>query len=202
MASASINRYLAVTELDADHETTNVGTAKPSVRGRKLYGAHKFQVCEVANKRDLSLFRATTEASSLKSGDVCHPCLAINPTGDIVAVSHCTCQQQSEAKCSHVGGLGYLIEDLRIGVPLRMTKPCTSKSQSWGHGTKTHKNPQSLMLVQSKRFRPNDLADFDPHPQKPSSDNKSHRLDNVPVQRNVTPDVRGIILSTDLWIFM
>ena len=135
--SASINRYLTVTELDSEHESIDVGTAKPSVRGRKLYSAYKFQVCEVVNRGDLLLFRATTEAS-MKSGEFRHPCLAINPAGDI-AVSRCTCQQQSEAKCSHVGGLGYLIEDLSIGVPPRMTKPCTSKTQSWGHGIKTNK---------------------------------------------------------------
>ena len=47
---------------------------------------------------------------------------------------------------------------------------------------------------EKKRFRPNDLKDFDPRPQKPSSDNKRHRLDNF--IRNLQIDSATTSLKT------
>ena len=39
--AATINRFLTVTELEADDEVLDVGTGKPSIRGRKLCSAYK-----------------------------------------------------------------------------------------------------------------------------------------------------------------
>lgn len=162
---------------DASGNTLDAGTEKPSIRGRQLYIAAKFQLCQFSKKGDKLLFRATTEAS-MNRDEFYHPCLGLSNAGKIIT-SKCSCKQRTSGQCSHVGGLCYLIEDLSFGrVPIIST-PSTSKPQYWGQGIKTNKNPQPLPNLHygKKKFRANELANFDPRPRKSTDDEIRARRD-------------------------
>ncbi len=61
-----------------------------------------------------------------------------------VGISQCSCEQKSDGRCSHVGCLLFLIEELALGRQPVISKPSTSQPQKWGQGSKTKKTPGPL----------------------------------------------------------
>ena len=140
------------------------GTVKPPVKGRKLYSSYKFLDCSVAITKDKELLFKANCGASMRN-ETRNPCVALSSTGDIL-ITRCCCPQQQDGRCSHVAGTLYLIEDLSYNVPPRFYVSCTSQRQSWGQGNKKHKDSQPIQSVNynKKKFRGDDLQNFDPRP--------------------------------------
>lgn len=160
-----------------DGDLVQGGTEKPSTRGRELYLSRKFQLCEVSTSGNDLLVRGTCEAS-MKQNDFRYPCAQISASGSVTS-SRCTCKAQADGKCAHVGALLYLLEEVSMGEQPRLSKPCTSKPQTWGQGIKTNKDPKPLSKCNygKKRFQPDSLIHKDPRAKKPSPAEKRARLD-------------------------
>ena len=174
----TITEFLATIDVglgddDEDYEGgVNIGTKKPVVKGRQMYMSGKIGFAEWAILQDGTLLLRANCSASLKNKLCRYPKLAVLKSGEITC-SDCTCEAKSDGRCTHVGCLLYMVEDVSMDVQPRVVPPSTSITQYWGKG-KTHGNdPKPIYSDQYGKKRKTDrYHSFDPRTEVPTTSAK------------------------------
>ena len=124
---------------DEEEESIDVGTSKPSVKGRQMYVSQRLTFVEYALTPTHLYLRANCEASMKKLAR--YPGVAINLDSAKVDFGHCTCEAMADQRCAHVACLLYCVEDVALKQPPKILRPSTSQQQAWGKGSTRDLNP-------------------------------------------------------------
>lgn len=57
------------------------------------------------------------------------------------------CPQRLGGRCSHIGALLYLVEEVKLGLAPKLFQTTTDRSQYWGKGCKTAKDPGPIGMI-------------------------------------------------------
>ena len=99
-----IASFLTTFPMDFGDETLEVGTQKPTRKGKALYLSDKIQHCQFTSDSEIILFRATMSAS-MSVGTFRFPQVAIVKSSGTVKITMCTCEQKNGGRCCHVASL-------------------------------------------------------------------------------------------------
>ena len=78
-----------------------------------------------------------------------------------IVISKCTCEASESGTCTHVSCLLHLILDIATHKEPKISQPCTSQSQNWGHGKKRARDPKFIVDSVPSAMK---FSEFDPRP--------------------------------------
>jgi hypothetical protein len=127
---------------DEDEGLADVSTAKPTVKGRQMYLSEKIFLLQVSSPTDQEslIFRGNVQAS-MKKKDFRYVNIELKSVSGEICGTRCTCLARADGRCAHVACLLYGVEALSLGVEPLISKPGTSKQQSWGRGSSKKVDP-------------------------------------------------------------
>ena len=76
------------------------------------------------------------------------------------------CPQRLSGRCSHIGALLYLIEEVKLGLEPKFYLTPTDRGQWWGKGCKTDRNPGAIGEKDyGRKLKEDRYKGFDPRPE-------------------------------------
>ena len=94
-------------------------------------------------------------------------CVAIQMDNSTIYSSKCTCQHDLGERCSHVGAVLYMLEEIAFDESPKLFQSTTDRLCYWSKGAVTNRNPKALGDNDYERVFPeNRYKDFDPIPER------------------------------------
>ena len=154
-----VNTYLTHQLAEINGELVDFGIEKPATKGKDMYDSGVTTLVEYCMLDNEVIFSANVEASM--NNVVYYPQVLINMQDGKIVISKCTCEASESGTCTHVSCLLHLILDIATQKEPKISQPCTSQSQNWGHGKKRVRDPKFIVDSVPSAMK---FSEFDPRP--------------------------------------